>query len=143
MRRLGFAVLAFIAGVVALFAVQITITKIWSLLGITWGRENLPVVATQQLAALTTLFAAIFGGSLVAAFVSVRDRWRVLAAMGFLGIVIDGYFMFFKIGEALPLWFRVIFVTLIPAATVVAGVISDWLRPYKVGDAHQNEVTEQ
>ncbi len=129
MRRLGLAVLAFIAGIVALFAVQIAVTKIWSLLGVAWGPENLPLVGIQQLAALTTLFAAVLGGSLLAAIVGGRDKWRVLVAMGLLGIAIDGYFMFLIIGEALPLWFRVTFVTLIPTATVIAGAISDWLRP--------------
>lgn len=129
MRRFGAAVLAFIAGVVAMFAVQISVTKIWSIQGTAWGPENLPLQAIQQFASLSTLFTAILGGSLVAAFVSGRDRWSVLAAMGLVGVGIDGYFMFVKIGEALPLWYRVTFVSLIPVATVIAGMLADRLRP--------------
>lgn len=129
MRRFGVSVLAFIVGVAALFAVQFSVTKIWSIQGITWGPENLPLVAIQQFASLMTLFTAIFGGSLVAAIVSSRDRWSVLAAMCLVGIAIDGFFMFVRIGEALPLWYRVTFVSLIPVATVLAGLVSVALRP--------------
>lgn len=121
--------LAFITGVMALFAVQFSVAKIWSMQGITWGPDNLPLLANQQVGALSTLFTAILGGSLVAAVIGARDKWSVLAAMGVVGVVIDGYFMFVRIGEALPLWFRATFVSLIPVATVIAGVISNALRP--------------
>lgn len=129
MRRLGVAVAAFVAGVLALFAVQILVTKAWSLAGITWGSTNLPQSAIQQIASLTTLFTAILFGSLLAAILSSKDRWLVLAAMCLVGVTIDGYFMFVKIGEDLPVWYRVTFVTLIPVATVIAGVVSDALKP--------------
>ncbi len=135
MRRFGVAVLAFIVGVAALFAVQFSVTKIWSIQGITWGPENLPLAAIQQVASLTTLFTAILGGSLVAAIVSGRDRWSVLTAMCLVGIAIDGYFMFVRIGEALPLWYRVTFVSLIPAATVVAGIVADLMWPRETREA--------
>jgi len=128
MRRFGFGAIAFILGVAGLFAIQISATEVWAFLGTTWGPSNLPLHSSQQFASLTTLFIAVFGGSLIGAIVGKQDRWWVLAAMCLVGVSVDGYVMFLKIGDLLPLWFRVTFVTTIVVATAAAGWIFDRLQ---------------
>ncbi len=129
MQRIGLSVVAFVVGTIALFAVQIAQTRVWSLADVTWGPGNLPLSSIPQVAALMTVFGAVFAGSLVAAVISGRDKWLVLTVMCLVGVFIDGYFMFVDVGDALPLWFRLSFVTLIPIATVIAGLVSNRLRP--------------
>ncbi|MDJ0878695.1 MAG: hypothetical protein QNI86_08790, partial [Halieaceae bacterium] len=124
MRRIGFGILAFFVGVAALFTTQIGVTRLWATLGVLYGPGNLPISSMQQVAALSTVFTAVFVGSLVAARVSRRDAWWVLLAMGLVGVSIDGYVMLFKLKDDLPAWFRVCFVSLIPVATILAGYLS-------------------
>ena len=123
MRRLITSVLAFLAGVVSLFATQIAITKLWGVLDVEWGRDNLPTLPVQQIAALSTVFVAVLVGSFVAAYLSKRDALRVLAVMCFVGMSVDGYAMFVILKDALPLWFRAGFVAQIPLGTVLAGLL--------------------
>lgn len=123
MRRLGSGLLAFFLGVASLFATQTALTRLWTAFGVSWGRENLPTLPMQQFAALSTLFVAVFVGSFVAAFLGRRDAWRVLAVMCLVGISIDGYVMFVKLQDALPLWFKLSFVSQIPVATAIAGLL--------------------
>ena len=126
MRRTITAILAFLAGVVSLFATQIALTKVWDVFGIEWGRDNLPTLPVQQVAALSTVFAAVLVGSFIAAFLSKRDALKVLTVMCFVGVSVDGYAMFVALKDALPLWFRAGFVAQIPIATVLAGLL--WTR---------------
>ncbi len=123
MRRTIIAILAFLVGVVVLFATQIALTKTWRVFGVQWGRENLPTLPIQQIAALSTVFVAVFVGSFIAAYLSKRDALKVLAVMCFLGMAFDAYAMFVILNDALPLWFRAGFVGQIPLATVLAGLL--------------------
>lgn len=131
MRRLVTAALAFLAGVVSLFATQIALTKIWGVFGVEWGRDNLPTLPFQQIAALSTVFLAVLVGSFLAAFLSKRDALKVLAVMCFVGMAIDGYAMFVILKDALPLWFRAGFVAQIPFGTVLAGLLWTQTRSFR------------
>jgi hypothetical protein len=121
-KRTALAGLALIAAIVVMFAVQIVTTNAWFLTGISWGPDNLPVTAMQEMAALTTSFAAIFGGAIAGFSVSRIDGWKVLAIFGLIGVAFDGYIMLFKITEV-STWFRLSFVAVVPIATVVGGML--------------------
>ena len=105
-------------GALLVFAVQIPVTRLWGLLGISWSRENLPLAADQQIAALLTLFLAILCSTLGAALAAGRLAIAALSILVLIGVSIDGYAMFVKLAGALPLWFRAAFVLQIPLATV-------------------------
>ena len=131
MRRTLIGIFAFLAGVISLFATQIALTKAWGVFGVQWGRDNLPTLPIQQVAALSTVFAAVLVGSFIAAFLSRRDALRVLALMCFIGMAVDGYAMFVILKDALPLWFRAGFVAQIPLATVLAGLLWTQTRSFR------------
>ena len=130
LHRLGVGVFAFIFGVISLFGAQIGTSRLWGLFGVTWGRDNLPTTPEQELGALSTLFVAVFVGSLVAAMICKRDTWRVLMVMCLVGVLVDGYAMFVTLQDALPLSFRLTFVGIIPVATILAGWLATrYLQP--------------
>lgn len=114
---------AFVLGVVLVFAVQIPLTRVWGALGVTWSAVEPPLNASQQFAALSTLFSSILVSTVGAALVARRRAVSVVAVLALLGILIDGYAMFVILAERAPLWFRVAFVGQIPLATYVGWLL--------------------
>lgn len=120
--------LAVIAGIALLFIVQMSLVALWKTVGIRWSNAELPLAPGQQVAALSTLFAAIFVSTLGAAWIAGDRAVFALLILVTIGVGIDGFAMFVKIGEALPLWFRIAFVAQIPLATLVGWiVVRPWL----------------
>lgn len=120
-RRFGVGLLAWLVGVACLFLIQYLVTKIWNLAGVTWGRNDLPIEALQQIATLSTSLIAVFSGSTIAALIAGRDALIVLVVMCLIGMAIDGYFML-MLGNELPILFRAAFVGAIPVGTLIAGL---------------------
>ncbi len=112
-----------IVGVVLVFAVQIPVTRLWGLAGVHWSAANLPLAASQQFAALSTLFLAILGSTIGAALVARERAVAALLILVLLGMSIDGFAMFVRVGADLPLWFRIAFVGQIPLATLVGWAL--------------------
>ena len=116
-RRIGIFIAAIFAGIALMFLVQLSVTRVWWLMEVTWGPDNLPLQGLQQFAALLTSLLAVASGAALITWIAKQDARRVLILFGLIGVVFDGYIMFVKI-EGLPVWFRVAFVMVVPIAVV-------------------------
>jgi len=101
-----------------MFLVQLSVIRVWGLMGVTWGPDNLPLQGSQQFAALLTSLLAIASGAALIAWIARQDARKLLILFGLIGVAFDGYIMFVKI-EGLPAWFRVTFVVVVPIAVAV------------------------
>ncbi|MEO1043142.1 MAG: hypothetical protein AAFX52_12720 [Pseudomonadota bacterium] len=108
-----------LAGIIVMFAVQIVLSRLWGMGGVTWGPDALPVTPVPQFAALSTTAAAIFSGAAAVIFASGRRASIPFHLFWLIGVAVDGYVMGL-VETSLPLWFRVAFVGLIPLSSFLA-----------------------
>jgi len=122
--------LAILIGIVAVFTVQLGISKIWNLTGVSWGSENLPYTLQQQIAALITSFMAGTAGPVVAVLIARKKAVAILIAFLAIGLTIDIYAAMGPM-KTLPHWFRISWVVGVIIQTALGFNLGGWfLRKY-------------
>ena len=124
MKRILRYVIGFIIGLIAVFVVQFALTKIWSLAGVKWGPQNLPVENIQKIGMLSSTFISGLIGPFIALVICKNSKWIIIGIFFLIAMSIDLYAVLNPLKE-LKLWFKIIFVILIPLQLFLAVKLFD------------------
>jgi len=124
MKRILRYVIGFIIGLIAVFVVQFALTKIWSLAGVKWGPQNLPVENIQKIGMLFSTFISGLIGPFIALVICKNSKWIIIGIFFLIAMSIDLYAVLNPLKE-LDLWFKIIFVILIPLQLFLAVKLFD------------------
>ncbi|WP_193166049.1 hypothetical protein [Microbulbifer hainanensis] len=119
MKRVTVLFFIFLSSITSVFVVQMMITKIWNIYGVSWGPGNLPVEPNQQIAMLSTTFVAGLFAPIVAIVIYRKIPLSVISAICAFGMAIDLYAALVPLAS-LPVWFKFAFVMSVPLQ-VLAG----------------------
>ena len=117
-------IIGFIIGLISVFAIQFALTEIWSLAGVTWGPKNLPIENIQKLAMLSSTFISGLIGPFIALVICKNSKWIIIGIFFVIAMSIDFYAVLNPLKE-LELWFKIIFVILIPIQLLLALKLFD------------------
>ena len=124
MKKILRYIIGFIIGLISVFAVQMVITKIWSLAGIKWGPENLPVENIQKIGVLSSTFISGLIGPFIALLICKNSKWIIIGLFFVIAMSIDLYAVLNPLKD-LELWFKIIFIILIPIQLLLAIKLFD------------------
>ncbi|WP_350289768.1 hypothetical protein [uncultured Croceitalea sp.] len=117
-------IIGFIIGLISVFAIQFALTEVWSLAGVTWGPKNLPIENIQKIAMLSSTFISGLIGPFIALVICKNSKWIIIGIFFVIAMSIDLYAVLNPLKE-LELWFRIIFVILIPIQLLLALKLFD------------------
>lgn len=136
MKKIIYLFLIFLASIASVFIVQLLVSKLWNLAGVSWGPGNLPVDPIQQVAMLSSTFIAGLFAPIVAITIYRAIPWVVVYAICAFGMSIDLFAALVPLAT-LPLWFKVAFVVSVPLQVVVGTLIGlRVIAPKSVGAEH-------
>ena len=125
MKRILRYVIGFIIGLITVFAVQFALIKVWSLAGVEWGPENLPIENIQKAGVLSSTFISGLIGPLISLLICKNSKWIIIGLFFLIAMSIDLYAVLSPLKE-LELWFKIIFITLIPIQLFLAIKLFDF-----------------
>ncbi len=120
-------IIGFLVGLVSVFIVQFVLVKLWSLFDVTWGPDNLPFGTFQKLGVLSSAFISGLVGPVISLLICKNYRWLIIGLFFLVAMTIDLYAVFEPLKE-LELWFRIVFIALIPIQLLLAIQVFEWLQ---------------
>lgn len=124
MKKIIRYVIGFIIGLISVFVVQFALTKIWSLTGVKWGPQNLPVENIQKIGMLSSTFISGLIGPFISLVICRNSKWIIIGIFFLIAMSIDLYAVLNPLKE-FELWFKVTFVILIPLQLLLAVKLFD------------------
>jgi energy-converting hydrogenase Eha subunit C len=109
MKKILRYILAILLGIAAVFLVQMGLTKIWGLNGISWGPGNLPFETIQKIAMLSSGFVAGAAGPFLSVLIARSKAPVIIIVFLLIGLGIDIYAALVPL-KPLALWFRIAWV---------------------------------
>ncbi|WP_190808800.1 hypothetical protein [Flagellimonas sp. S3867] len=127
MKKIIRYIIGFIIGFISVFVIQFALTKIWSLAGVEWGPENLPVENIQKMAVLSSTFISGLIGPFISLLICKNSKWIIIGLFFLIAMSIDLYAVLNPLKE-LELWFKLVFVILIPIQLLLAIKLFDFFK---------------
>lgn len=105
--------LAIVFGVLSVLIIQSLIAKLWNLIGIDWGPDNLPFELNQQIGMLSSAFIAGTIGPCLAVVIARKKALLLIIVFLIIGLSIDLYAAIVPL-KPVATWFRVAWVISVP-----------------------------
>ncbi len=120
-------IIGFIIGLISVFVIQFGLTEVWFLSGIKWGPQNLPIENIQKIGMLSSTFISGLIGPLISLMICKNSKWIIIGIFFLIAMSIDLYAVLFPLKE-LELWFKIVFVILIPLQLFLAVKLFDYFK---------------